>query len=425
MAKTKISIKPKIAMTGNNNSAIGQRALHLNTTGSNNMAMGTTALRANTEGSNNVGVGVQALQSNTTGGNNIGIGLSACTFNETGNRNIGIGTEAVKVTTISDITGIGYRALFANTTGARNTSIGSQSLITNITGADCTAIGYKAGNLATGGGHVFLGANAGAQVTTETNNLYIANSNTTTPLIYGEFDNGLVKIHGDLYLPGDGFELFFGEGNDAKILYDGDSLNIDSSLVAASDIEVQCGTAKTIELQTVVWDDENIGAGTLSGPPGLQPGIVNFVDNIGADTGIATFGIAVGEGLSGFLEIPHKYKEGTDITFHVHWQGIAAPTGTDNVQWQLTYTLCGESATITLPPVTIITAETAFDTQYECMITSFTAITGTDFNIGDQFLFTIERITASANEYGGEGLIQTVGIHFQIDTIGSRQILTK
>ncbi len=175
-----------------------------------------------------------------------------------------------------------------------------------------------------------------------------------------------------------------------------------------------------------VFKDINIGAGTLSGPPGLQPGIANFIDENGADTGIATFGLAVGEGLSGFLEIQHGYKEGSDVTFHIHWQGVAAPAGgTDNVQFQLTYTLCDEGAAETLDAVTVITTETAITTQYSCLRTDFTAITGTNFEIGDQFLFTIERIAASADEYAGEALLQTIGIHYEIDTVGSRQILTK
>ena len=173
-----------------------------------------------------------------------------------------------------------------------------------------------------------------------------------------------------------------------------------------------------------VFKDINIGAGTLSGPPGKQPGIVNFVDEAGADTGIATFGLAVGEGLSGFFEIQHDYKEGSNITFHVHWQGIAVPAGgTDNVQFQLTYTVSKNNET--LDAVTVITAETAINVRYDSKVTAFTIITGTNFNIEDQFIFTLERIAASADEYGGEALIQTVGIHYEVNTVGSRQILVK
>ena len=158
-------------------------------------------------------------------------------------------------------------------------------------------------------------------------------------------------------------------------------------------------------------------------PPGLQPGIANFLDENGADTGIATVGIAVGEGFSGEFEMQHDYKEGSNIVFHVHWQGIAAPSGTDKVQWQLTYTIGVDEAT--LDPVTIITVEENFDTQYEFKRSNFAAITGTNINIEDQFIFTLERIAASATEYLGEALTATVGIHYEVDTVGSRQVAVK
>ena len=45
--------------------------------------------------------------------------------------------------------------------------------------------------------NVFLGNKAG-QNETGSNKLYIANSNTATPLIYGEFDNSIVGINGKL-----------------------------------------------------------------------------------------------------------------------------------------------------------------------------------------------------------------------------------
>ena len=172
-----------------------------------------------------------------------------------------------------------------------------------------------------------------------------------------------------------------------------------------------------------VWNDENMGAITLNPIPARVPDVVQMVDNVGANMGIYTYGFNVDEGVSGFIEIPHTYKEGSDFTFHVHWYGIAAPTGTDKVKWELTYSIVNYDDT--MPAPTIITIEADYDTQYEEIITSFAAIDGTGIGIGEQFCFSLERIDASADEYGGDSLVQTVGIHFEEDTVGSRQILTK
>ena len=189
------------------------------------------------------------------------------------------------------------------------------------------------------------------------------------------------------------------------------------------DLTINCGTEKTPILTQPVWNDINIGGSVLAGIPGLEPGRDEFVDSLGADTGIDTYSIAVGEALDGSFELMHDYKEGTDLYFHIHWQGIAAPTGTDYVRWRLTYVLARDG--VVLPSVTQIEIETEFDTQYEFKRSDFAAITGTDFKIGDQFLFRIERIASTGDAYAGEALLATVGVHYQIDTIGSRTTYIK
>jgi len=181
----------------------------------------------------------------------------------------------------------------------------------------------------------------------------------------------------------------------------------------------------TIEFNgaATVWNDANVGGMTLGGPSATLPDEVKFTDEAGGDTGIYSWGFAVGEKVTGAIEIPHSYKEGSDITFHVHWQGNDAPTDTDNVQWQLVYTVAQNGQT--LDAATTITIETGYDTQYEWVTSAFAAITGTNFNMGDQFLFELSRIAASADEYAGDAVISTVGFHYEQDTVGSRQITTK
>lgn len=225
------------------------------------------------------------------------------------------------------------------------------------------------------------------------------------------------------YMSGDNVKLYFGAGNDMSIDYDGTDGNIDTSLVAASDLLITCGTQKTLELQNHVYKDINIGGLNFGGPVATNPDEVELVDNTGTATGIYSRGFAVGEKASAIKELQHDYAEGENISFHIHWQGNAAPTGTDNVQWQLTYTVAqgGE----TLDPVTTLTIETAIDTQYEMYTSVFSTITGTNYKIGDQLCLTLERIAASANEYGGDAVIFTGGTHYPLNTLGSRQIAIK
>ena len=387
---------------GDQNVAIGERALENCTEGFQNFALGTLALANLTLGNSNVAIGRAAGNLITVGDNNVLIGRSAGQNIIIGISNVLIGAYTGQYITGELCIGIGKNAL-------RGTS-GLSSGWNNV------AIGGNAGLiLTTGGSNIFIGYQAGRRQTTNSNLLIIDNqdrgsavADITDSILYGVMAATpaaqSLRINAEIL------------GSDGAKIGDGGVTNY-----------TKIETDGTIEFNgaATVWKDINIGAGTLSGPPGLQPGIVNFVDEVGADTGIATYGLAVGEGLSGLFEIQHDYKEGSDITFHVHWQGIAVPSGTDKVQFQLTYTITSEETAETLDAVTIITAESDFDTQYESITTSFTTITGTNLEIGDQFLFTLERIAASADEYGGEALLQTVGIHYEIDTVGSRTITAK
>lgn len=427
----------KIDLTGTRNIFLGETSAGDSiTSGTDNICMGTAAGNALTSGVENFFFGYNAGLVTTTGGYNFGLGVAAGAYITGGSFNTGVGrTSIYGVGNGSGNVGIGYKALWgvAGNNPNYNTVIGSFAFggtNTSKSGSENTILGYRAGNLlVSGSGNVFLGYMAGGQEL-GSNKLYIDNSNTTTPLIYGEFDNNLVRIGGHLELI-DNNKIKLGTGKDVEIYYDNANLVIDSSIIAASDLNIQCGTDKTLELQETVWKDINIGGVNLARPAASQPDEDEFVDEGGSDTGITTLAFAVGEKASSSLEMQHDYKEGTNFVVHVHWQGIAAPTGTDNVQWRLTYVLARDGTT--LDSATIVDSpDTVFDTQYECKRTDIVTIDGSTAGvnggavlIGDQLLFTLERVAATGDAYAGDALIATVGIHYEIDTLGSRQILIK
>lgn len=105
---------------------------------------------------------------------------------------------------------IGAHAGSYNTTGDSNTFLGFQAGFNNTTGGSNTFVGMYSGvDNTTGSGNVFLGYSVGLNKT-GSNKLYIDNSDTTSPLIYGQFDNAIVRINGRLGIlrsPGASFSL--------------------------------------------------------------------------------------------------------------------------------------------------------------------------------------------------------------------------
>jgi hypothetical protein len=216
----------------------------------------------------------------------------------------------------------------------------------------------------------------------------------------------------------------FGAGTDMSIVYNGSNGIINTSLVAASDLTLTCGAQKTLVLTNTVYNDANVGGATLRGGS-TNPPITQIVDNVGTNTGIYALGFAVNDEANGCIEISHDYAEGTNLVFHVHWFGNAAPAGgTDNVKWQVTYSVCRDGVT-TPPATTPAGIEVAYTTQYSHVRTDLATINGASFKIGDQVQFNIKRIAASADDYAGVALLNTVGFHYQCDTLGSRQITAK
>ena len=160
---------------------IGYRSGHENTIGSSNVFIGESSGRKNSTGGSNVFIGDQAGESNTTGSNNIHIGTGA---GQKGNGN--------------DNLFMGFGSGFDNTSGTFNVFLGSMSGFNNRQGNNNVYLGTGAGYInLNGSGNVFIGREAGGQET-GSNKLYIDNSNTSSPLIYGDFSSNALTVNGIL-----------------------------------------------------------------------------------------------------------------------------------------------------------------------------------------------------------------------------------
>ena len=234
-------------------------------------------------------------------------------------------------------------------------------------------------------------------------------------------DNNLTTS-GDIRIVSDANQLELGDvaGGDMVVKYDGTDGLIDTSIVAPSDLNIACGTDKTLELTETVWKDINLSSANLQQPASSAPSIDTFLDENGADTDIATFAFGVGDKIGGTFEIQHDYKDGSDFVFHIHFQADVAPSGTDNVAWELDYTVVRDGSTMDAT-TNISTGDIVVDTQYQQYLDNWANITGTNFLNGDHISFKLTRVAAVGDAYTGDVKIKTVGMHYQVNTMGSRQ----
>lgn len=132
-------------------------------------------------GANNSALGVGAGV-NIKGRENVFIGFIAGEKSITGNENVFLGSNS------------GF-----NTQGSGNVYVGARTGSKGDKGTNNVFLGYQSGESNNGYGNVFLGYQAGMFYEKELQNrLYIENSKSNKPLIWGDFKSDFVNINGRL-----------------------------------------------------------------------------------------------------------------------------------------------------------------------------------------------------------------------------------
>jgi hypothetical protein len=167
------------------------------------------------------------------------------------------------------------------------------------------------------------------------------------------------------------------------------------------------------------WDDIIVPCNALIGGASA-PDLTTFQGTIQ----LYTFdGGSTTEEVMGVIELPHDYKEGTDLRPHIHWS--PSNTAGGNVKWQLTYTRASKDGTFPATSTISVTAAVG-TTALVHLANEFTVITGTGFKIGDIIAFRLFRDpTDVADTYGSDAFLLSLGIHYKVDSTGSVNVFTK
>lgn len=181
--------------TGNKNTSFGANSLNAAGTGIRNTAIGTNVMPSNTTGQLNVSIGDQSMFSNLGGSTNTVIGVGALFSNTSGSENVAIGRQALTS---------------ANATA--NTALGFATLRQNASGINNVAIGHQAGYNETGSNKLYIEMSTGVSG---------VDSSVDNALIYGEFDNRIVRTNGTIQVGNPattGYALPTGRGTAGQVL---------------------------------------------------------------------------------------------------------------------------------------------------------------------------------------------------------------
>jgi hypothetical protein len=288
---------------------------------------------------------------------------------------------------------------------------------------------YTGGGIVTNasGLRILSAVNSGGGTITNLSGLWIESQSVGTNNYAIYTNTGDCRIGDDLILNGaDSDKLWLGAGKDMSLYYNGTDGYIKTSEVAASDLHITTGTAKTLVLDTVVYNDIYLDIQPKSTGAG-KPTLSTFSGNIQK----YTFAINDITEL-GTNELLHDWKEGTAIELHVHWASNGTDASDRYVKWEIDYTWANTvsaGGTTAFAAATTVSAETTIPTSTNVdkthYYTSIATFTPTGGKIGAALLLSLKRIAASSTAPTNNPWCLMVGVHYQIDTIGSRSTSSK
>ena len=166
-----------------------------------------------------------------------------------------------------------------------------------------------------------------------------------------------------------------------------------------------------IQYLTDYWDDLCFPA-TAINPPGIASDPTFDTTNIGW-----AFSASATNLLFLIAQLPHSYKEGSDLKAHIHWE--PSNTNTGNVLWRLSYRWRNDgetAAALTNVDILVPAGGTALTLQ----VNGFAAISKPNALISSMLDMTLTRLGADGTDtFTGTAILKEFDIHYLKDSSGS------
>jgi hypothetical protein len=186
-----------------------------------------------------------------------------------------------------------------------------------------------------------------------------------------------------------------------------------------ADLPIATSANYTVVLTQPVWDDMQISMANAKVPAVNAPTWRDY-----KQSQVPAFSASQVNVLYFTAQLPHSYKEGSDIEFHIH---IAYPdNGAGNSRWYLSYSWANTEDNFPVASVVTTTIASPVTTDRHQMAIIAPVILGTGKTVSSVLICSIQRLGNTAEDtYGSEIYLVSGDFHFQKDTIGSRYQATK
>ncbi len=177
------------------------------------------------------------------------------------------------------------------------------------------------------------------------------------------------------------------------------------------------------------WDDIRVTPGAFSFPGVNDPALADWQPG-GSGATFMLYEFAENDEVTIFCQLPHSYKQGTDLKPHLHW--TPGDRGTEEngntVAWKLDYTIISPDGTfVTSANVDLSDTVTGTDDQHE--LSPSNTISGSGLGVSSMLVGRLYRDstgdTWSTDTVGNRPMILEFDLHFEVDGHGSDTELSK
>lgn len=189
-----------------------------------------------------------------------------------------------------------------------------------------------------------------------------------------------------------------------------------TKIYSSAYVEVE---AKNLILKDTVWDDLTFGISAVKVGGVNDPTFELFKNNGAGSTGVYCyhFSPTLRQEVFFSVQLPHAFKENSDVSPHVHWSPLTTETG--KVVWGLEYTIANIGSVYGNSVVdTVVT--TANTTAFAHQLAEFADVSSTNRTFSAVYMCRVYRDATSTDDtYPSKAALLAIDFHVQKNKLGT------